>query len=135
MLRQGVRVLVPTLVLVVAAVKAVEQLRAPRSKVPPRRTPAPQLRPTPNPTPRPLRELVSDVVFNRVQQTTRADGTPCAIWNVLPGVVNYPTNNQHAATEVGFTMVLERRTGPGDSFVLACPTCSFEIPPLGGGLM
>ncbi len=133
-LRKGAHVLITAVLLAAAAAAAEGQSRAPKPKVLPRGTPTPQLRPTPAPTPRPLPDLVPDVVFNRVQQTTRADGTPCAIWDVFPEVVNYPTNDQYAATEVGFTVVLERRTGPGDTFVLACPTCRFEIPPLGGGL-
>jgi len=124
---------IPVLLLTIAAASAVGQSRAPKPQVLPRGTRPPLLRATPTPTPLP--DLRPQFTFNRVEQSTRADGTPCGIWNITPLVVNYPTDEQYASTGVGFTIILERRKGPGGTFEEACPHCTFQIPPLGGGIM
>jgi len=131
-LRTRTALAVAILLCLAAASTDVEaQARAPKPPNFPSPTAGPGMRPTPTPLP----DLRPDFVFNRVQTSTRADGTSCGIWNVTPLVVNTPTNEQYAATGVGFTIILERRTGPDWTFQEACPDCTFQIPPLGGGIM
>lgn len=92
-------------------------------------TPTPGGVARPTPTPKPLPDLRPEVRFNRIRAETRADGTPCGIWNVYATAVNYelvPIRNS-------FQMVLERRSGLAEAFVEACDKCTFTIGPMVSG--
>lgn len=100
------------------------------------RKPRPDLRPKepslhPTPTPAPLPDLIPWFTFNLAHRSTRADGTPCSIWNVSADSQNITLGPVPSS----YALILERRTGPSGTFLEACPKCTFHVAgPLAGGV-
>jgi len=118
---------VPVLLLgMVAAVAAGPGAAPPKPTAgPARELPRPKP-PVATQAPRP--DLAPYINFDRVQESTRADGTPCGIWNVGAFV-----DERNLVATGGYTFVLERRTGRLGTFRLACPDCTFATGPMSGG--